>query len=148
VLLDLSRAAGETVRVRLNSTPNFWLIDRVAIDFSPDHPLHATELRPVTARDLRGDDVLPLLDAQDSAEYVIAPGDTAEITFRPPPTPRGKHRSYLARTTGWYRMTTPESGAPPTALLDHLETEPYAAARYSVKRMNEVLAVAASQPRE
>src|SRR5207249_640933 len=63
--LDLSGVVGDTVRVRLESAPSFWLIDRVAIDFTPQRPLTVAELAPDSAVDGRGRDVRDLLAAAD-----------------------------------------------------------------------------------
>lgn len=141
VTLDLSRVVGNRVRVRLESTPNLWLVDRVAIDYTPEGKVRVRELRLERARDLQGRDLRALLKAEDGMEYVIAPGDTAEIAFRDPAVPAGQRRSYVARTTGWYRVNVPEIGEPQTELLERLETEPGAVARFSTQRMNEALAV-------
>jgi len=135
------------VRIRLDSTPDLWLVDRVAIDYTPERDVTARELRAGTARDTRGQDVRPLLAAEDGAEYVIAPGDTAEVTFRVPAVPHGLARTYLARTTGWYRISVREAGEPQSGFLARLETEPGAVARYSIVRMNQVLTALAEANR-
>lgn len=144
VHLDLSGAEGDAVRVRLDSAPNLWLVDRVAIDYTPERELTAKEVRPGQARDLAGRDIRRLLAAEDRVEYVMTPADTAEVTFQVPPIPAGQTRTYLARTTGWYRIRTPESGEPQTAITDRLETEPGAVARFAVTRMNRALATMAA----
>ena len=138
VALDLSQVSGPTVRVRLLCVPNLWLVDCVSIDYSPEQPAEVMEIHPETAFDGQGADVREKLGAVDKAEYVIAPGDTAEVTFRIPPIPAGRHRTYLARTTGWYQIHAPNLGEP-EAGLERLETEPHAVARFAVTRMNESL---------
>ncbi len=147
VVLDVSHAEGETVRVRLESTPNLWLVDRVAIDYTPERNVGVTPLRSETARDLAGRDVRRLLEAVDHAEYVIAPTDTAEITFRVPAVPAGRSRTYLARTEGWYHIDASAAGEPDAVFLDRLETEPGEVARFAVTRMNQALAAMEQQAR-
>jgi hypothetical protein len=146
VPLDLSRVTGGTVRIRLECVPNSWLVDCASIDYSTEEPIRAIEVAPESGLSRTGADVRRELAAVDGREYVIAPGDTADIAFRVPPIPRGRQRTYLARTTGWYHIETPETGEPQTALLDSLESMPQALARYSVERMNRAIAVLASTP--
>jgi hypothetical protein len=138
--LDLSRVDGATARVRLECVPNLWMVDCVSIDFAPETPIRAVSCPPERARDLHGRDVRALLAKEDLDHYVIAPGDTAEVAFRVPPRVPGRSRSYLARTAGWYRMHTPETGAPQAELLARLESEPGAVARFAVERMNRAVA--------
>lgn len=138
--LDLSRVEGATARVRLDCVPNLWMVDCVSIDFASETPIQTVSCPPERARDLRGRDVRAQLAGEDLDHYVIAPGDTAEVAFRVPPRIPGRSRSYLARTAGWYRMHTPETGAPQTELLARLESEPGAVARFAVERMNRAVA--------
>src|SRR3954452_9355349 len=42
--VDLSRVAGDSFRVRLESAPSFWLIDQVALDASPSAPFTVHEI--------------------------------------------------------------------------------------------------------
>jgi hypothetical protein len=138
--LDLGRIEGSTVRVRLDCVPNLWMVDCVSIDFASETPIQTVSCPPERARDLRGRDVRAQLAGEDLDHYVIAPGDTAEVAFRVPPRIPGRSRSYLARTAGWYRMHTPETGAPQEELLARLESEPGAVARFAVERMNRAVA--------
>ncbi|MGD2218167.1 MAG: hypothetical protein PVJ64_15525 [Gemmatimonadales bacterium] len=137
--LDLTQVPGALVRVRLESIPSLWLIDQVAIDYSDDQPLEVRELYAETAVDASGRDVRAPLSAVDRDHYVLEPGDFAELAFRVPPTQEGAARSYLVRTTGWYRVHAPEIGEPDVATLDWLERQPGSIARFSVILMNEAL---------
>jgi hypothetical protein len=118
-----------------------------SIDYSPERPIRVAEVSIDSAHDLGGTDVRPLLLEEDGVEYAIAPGDTAEITFRVPDVPHGHRRTYLARTSGWYRIHTPETGEPQTALVERLESEAQAAARLSVRMMNQALSEMAAAGR-
>jgi hypothetical protein len=115
------------------------MVDYVGIDFSQERAVRAVVCKPERAHELGGRDQRELLTAEDRAHYVIAPGDTAEVTFRVPARTPGTSRSYLARTAGWYRIHTPETGDPPTELLTRLESEPGAVARFAVERMNRMV---------
>ncbi len=138
--LDLSQATGDTVVVRLASAPSFWTIDRVAMDFTADRPVTVRELTLLDAHDLGGRDVAPALRHVDHQEYVLRHGDAAVVTFAAPPTPAGLARSYLLRSTGWYRVDSPDTGEPDVAALAGLAGDSLAVGRASVARMNAALA--------
>jgi len=78
--------------------------------------------------------------------------DSVELRFAVDPTPTGRARSYLAATTGWYRIHTSESADPDWALADRLVREPRAPAIHGGGRsLNRVglwpTAVSRSAPR-
>jgi hypothetical protein len=129
VPLDLAGTTGEVLRVRLESAPSLWLIDQVAIDYSPPSRLQVRELQPARAADARGSDVRPLLLAADGRELVLERGATTEVVFADPPPAPGLARSYLLASRGWYRLHVPEAGPPQTALLERVLSQPLAASR-------------------
>lgn len=137
--LDLSAMRGDTVRLRLESAPSFWLLDLAAIDFSLERAMRVDTLRPTRAVDLAGRDVLPLISAVDGRHWQIETGDAADVRFSVPDIPAGATRSYLVESRGWYRIRPPAVEQPNLALLDRLLNEPGAASRYSVSRMNAFL---------
>lgn len=137
--LDLSRVRGERVRVRLESVPSFWLVDRAAIDYSDPAAAVVRELVPESATDLGGRDVLPRIAAADGLEYEMEKGDAAEVVFRVPPAESEVERSYLLRSTGWYRIHARGRGEPDRETLARIENEPDAIARLAVARMNEAI---------
>ncbi|MFQ5889362.1 MAG: hypothetical protein ACE5JR_04840 [Gemmatimonadota bacterium] len=145
--LDLSDVSGDRVRVRLESIPSFWLVDRVRIDYAPPRPFTVYELEPEGAVDRAGRDVRRLLSGIDGKEYVMERGDFADLTFRVPPVQQGLGRSYVLRSTGWYRIHTPGVGEPDLWALERIESEPGAVARLSVARMNAALAAMARADR-
>jgi hypothetical protein len=138
--LDLSEVAGDTVRIRLESVPSFWMIDRVSIDFEADRPFTVTRLDAISARDHRGQDVGGLIVAVDDRYHVLETGDSAELHFRVPPVPQGSARSYLLSSTGWYRVHTSMAAAPDAATLRRVVEEPLGISRESVERLNRTLA--------
>ena len=139
VPLDLSRVRGKTVRIRLESVPNFWLVDHVALDVSRPRPFKVTRLSPATALDGRGQDVRDLLAPVDGRFLTMEPGDFAEVHYRVPELPAGRARTFVLRSTGYYRIHSPEAGKPDVALLNRVLTEPYAISRIAVARMNQLL---------
>lgn len=142
-VLDLSDVHGDDVRVRLEGTPSFWLLDRVAMDYSDPQPFTVRPLALEQAVDDRGRDVSGELGAVDGRYYVTERGDGAELSFRAPPLASGMARSWVLRSTGWYRPHTDETGEPQTAILDRVMRDPLGAARIAVARASE--AILASQ---
>lgn len=145
--LDLRGVSGEVVRVRLESVPSFWALDQVALDFSPERPVTSTELVPTTAIDNHGRDVRGQLAEADSGYFIMEQDDFAEAQYQVPEVPRGRARTYLLGSTGWYRIHTPETAEPDITLLDRVRREPGAIARISVARMNEVVQAARASAR-
>jgi hypothetical protein len=141
VPLDLSRVRGNTVRIRLESVPNFWLVDHVALDVSAPRPLRVTSLAATTALDGRGQEVRAPLARVDGRFFTMEPGDFAEVHYQVPPLPAGRARTFVLRSTGYYRIHSPESGEPDRALSGRVVTEPSAIARISITRMNRTLLV-------
>jgi hypothetical protein len=135
--LDLRRVSGSIVRVRLETVPSFWVVDHVALDFSPERRLTATELVPAGAIDDRGHDVRALLTDADGGYFVMEQDEFAEVRYQVPEVPAGRSRTYLLASTGWYRINTPETGEPDVTLLDRVLWEPRAISRISVARLNE-----------
>ena len=148
--LDLGAVPGDVVRVRLESAPSLWLIDRVALDPSPaaGGVTMSEPLRMVQARDGAGTDVAGRLARADAAYLSLEPGDSAFVAFADLPAPGpARVRSYVARTTGWYRVHGPESGEPDRETLARLARDPHAIGRISVERINQALhALAAVKP--
>ncbi len=134
--LDLSAVVGEAVRVRLEAPPSFWFVDHVAIDYSPERTIALQTLTPRQALDRDGGNVRDLLATVDDRYYEMVKGDEAELIFDVPPVPKGQARSYLLRSTGWYKINSPETGEPDVELLRMIERELGAIARIAVARQN------------
>ncbi len=139
MVLDLSGVDGDSVRVRLESAPSFWLIDHVALDYTALQPITVREFHPNRGVDHTGRDVRTLIEAADRRYLTLETGDAAELTFRVPQIPSGSARTYLVRSTGWYRVHTAEVGEPDVALLSRLTTEPGAISRVATGRLNDAL---------
>ena len=137
--LDLSRTVGDSVRIRLESAPSFWLIDQVALDSSTAAPFTVQEIYPESAVDRSGKDVLGRLTATDKNYFSMENGDGAELTFRLPHPRPGRVRSYLVRSSGWYRLHGSDSTPANRPLLSAVVAQPHGASRLAVARMNEAL---------
>lgn len=137
VPLDLTGLEGPVLRVRLESAPMFWNLDRVAVDFAPAPTPEARRLAPATAeREGDGASVADLLAAADGRDVVLETGEAVRLEFPAPPVPDGLARSYLLASTGWYRIHAPPSDADPDPDVRRAETEPGAVSRLSVARAN------------
>ena len=139
VPLDLSGIGDGPVRVRLVAPASFWLIDHVAIDFGPEAPFTVEPVPLRSARDFQGGDVRPRIDAIDGEYLVMETGDAAEVSFRVSDAPAGTSRTYLLRSTGWYRVDARRHGEPDTALLERIEREPGAISRIARELRDQAL---------
>jgi hypothetical protein len=144
--LDLSAVKGDTVRIRLESAPSFWLIDHVALGAAVSAPVEVRELRAQSAVDQSGADVAPRISSLDGRHYVMENGVSAELRFRVPDVPAGRVRSYLVRSSGWYRIHAAEVKTPDVALLRTVLTQPYGASRVAVGRMNDAMLALGARP--
>jgi len=145
--LDLSRASGDSVRIRLESAPSFWLIDHVALDTAAPAGLEVHEIFAHTARDHSGVDVRARVRSRDQSHFVLERGQGAELSFRVPDVPAGRTRSYLVRSSGWYRIHSPETEPADRKILAQVMGRPYGASRVAVGRFNDAIrALEGSRP--
>ncbi|HEX9582036.1 MAG TPA: hypothetical protein VF970_13105 [Gemmatimonadales bacterium] len=137
--LDLSAVRGDTVRIKLESVPLFWMIDQVGLDFTVDQPVVTRALAPARAQDSRGRAAVALLAATDDRYLVMETGDVAELEFDVPDHAPGLARTYLLSSTGWYRIRVAETGEPDIQLLNRVANEPMGISRLAVARLNQAL---------
>lgn len=139
--LDLSNLPGETLQVKLESTAGFWMINSVAIDYSPEAELIVTELLPQQARDQLGQDQREILTNNDGRYYVMpAVKDWAELVFAVPPARPGYQRSILLKSSGYYEIHVTAAGEPQRELVAKLMTEPGAYGQFTLRLLNQHLA--------
>ncbi len=117
VPLDLTGVGGDRVEIRLESVPNFWQIDYLALAAKADDRVQVQDVPLASAIRQDGADVRSALVEVDGSRLVLERGDRTEITAVTPPVPSGLVRSYLVRTTGWYRIHGGVKVAADTALL-------------------------------
>jgi hypothetical protein len=144
--LDLSGVTGDTVRVRLESIPSFWLVDRVSMTWGAPDTVPARKLPLLSAIDGQGRDVAPELRTVDQRRFTIETDEWADLQYRdaPPPAP-GLTRSYLLASTGWYRIHTPEAGPVDSTLLAAVASGPGGGSRVAIMRSNTALRWAGAQ---
>jgi hypothetical protein len=91
------------------------------------------------AVDQMGTDIASRVRSLDRSYYVMEHGDSAELRFPVPPRVAGRARSYLVRSSGWYRIHTPETLPPDTRILSQVLTQPHGASRIAVARFNDAI---------
>jgi len=134
---DIGDVSGPTLRIKLLPPANFWMIDRLAVDFGKDQLVDVHEVDPVsaTATGLTGEDVLSALAEADGRYLDLpTPGDKVEVSFLTPPLKRDLTRSVFLRTVSRYEIRPAAPGAVPSAeIAGKMTGEPGFAARYALE---------------
>lgn len=145
--IDVSGIAGDTIRVRLESAPGFWQIDYVGLGPVVNAQLNARELPTVAVAAPRDTNALAHLDARDGRYLDMERGDTVSIIVHDTAgaPANGMVRSYLARTTGWYRVHGRDDAPPDVATMKALADGAHGAAKLAVIRMNQALAASKTE---
>ncbi len=133
-MLDIAEVAGDVLRIELTPPIGFWMINRIAVDYSPDAPVRSREIEALRAVDSHGTDIRPLLAATDD-RYVAMPatGDSAELVFLAPPRPAGLARSVILKASGYYDIHMGNLGDPQSDVLARIRTEPGYSVRYALE---------------
>ena len=134
-VIDVGDVPGPTLKIKLMPPANFWMINRLAVDYSKDLPVTVRELEPASAAapGLSSEDVLGALAAVDG-RYLDLPSsvDKVEMTFVCSPLVPGLKRSAFLRTVSRYEIR-PSPGDMPGAVAEKLAREPGFAARYALE---------------
>ena len=138
VPLDVSHVQGDQLHIRIRPPAGFWALNSFAVDYTPDRALTMQTIKPATARDLQGTDVLADLVASDD-RYVAMPnvGDTADLTFRAPPPRPGTDRAVFLHSRGYYKLHLTGTGEPDTKMLDAIENVPGTGARFAADKFGQ-----------
>lgn len=141
--IALDGISGDTLRIRLESAPSFWQIDAARLAPETMATARAVDLPIISADAPRTPRASVLLSRRDGVVLDMERGDTVRLSVRDtlPRPSSGMVRSYLARTSGWYRIHGRDDGEPDIALLSALGRSPHGGARISVTRLNEALAL-------
>jgi hypothetical protein len=116
--IDL-RGAGDTVRVRLESSPGLWLLESAELGVHTGR-VETRVLAPMRATDERGMDVTAALSARDGRYLVTARGSDVTVEYQAMPLPQDRDRTVLARTTGHYYVHTDDRAAPRAEIVARL----------------------------
>lgn len=135
VPLDVSRAQGRQLRIRLRPPIGFWALNSFAVAYGPADPVSITRVAALSGRSTAGVNVLPDLAASDDRYYAMPNiGDQAEISFAAPPRMRGMERTVFLHSRGWYQLHLQEGGEPDSAKLREIMTVPEAASNFAVQQ--------------
>jgi hypothetical protein len=136
--LDVSHVQGDQLRIRITPPAGFWALNSFNVDYTPDRPVSVEKLRPETAQDLQGQDVLPELVAIDDRYYPMPNvGDTADLTFRATARHAGTERSIFLHSRGYYKLHVSGTGDPDTKTLEAIENVPGSAARFAATQFGQ-----------
>lgn len=134
---DIGDVSGPTLRVKLLPPANFWMIDRLAVDFGRDQPVDVCEVDPVSAaaKGLSSEEILSALAKADGRYLDLpSPGDRVEVSFLPPTLRPDRTRSVFLRTVSRYEIRPAAPGAVPSVeVAGKMTREPGFAARYALE---------------
>jgi len=146
VVLDLSQATGDQLRIRIRPPVGFWALNSFAVDYGPDQTPSVEKVRPLKAWDDGHRDLLTRLSKTDDAYYAMPNvGDRAWVEFPAPPTRPGMERTVFLHSRGYYKLHLTGSGKPDLATLRQIRDVPDAAARFAARRYGEWRAERASR---
>lgn len=122
------------------------MINRVAVDYSPEAELSVTELLPQQARDRLGQDQREILTNNDGRYYVMpTTQDWAELVFAAPPLRKGHQRSVILKSSGYYEIHVSAEDEPQRELVSRLMAEPGAYGQYTLRMLNQHVRTALSK---
>ncbi len=137
-MLDFGEVKGDQVKIKLESTTDLWRIDQVYLDYSPDVPIHVTEVAPEEAVDESGGNVLRRITADDHLYHTLFPGQSINLSFDDP-TPRPvTERVYLVKLKGYYYRWPNSIYQEQADLFDRVLTEPCFASKSYLSLWREV----------
>jgi hypothetical protein len=136
--LDVSHVQGDRLHIRIHPPAGFWALNSFAVDYSADRAISVQTLKPATAADLQGNNVLAQLVSVDN-RYLEMPniGDTADLTFVAPAREDGSERTVLLHSRGYYKLHLPGAGEPDKKMLADFEKKPGSAARFSASQYSQ-----------
>lgn len=130
VLLDLRGTRDDSVRVRLESGPRVWTIERADLA-EYRGPAAVQALPPARATDNAGVDVHDLIARRDRRYLVTTPGRDVELEYAVPRArEEGMTRSALVRTAGHYYVETNDSVPSRRHIVERLMRDRAFAQRY------------------
>jgi len=132
IRLDLEGSEGDQVRVRLEALPLAWWIDRVALQVE-DEGGFKTRTAPLTrAMSVAGGaNRLTTLRTIDRNMLTLQSGKEVALEFTAPAPRSGMRQSFVAKTTGWYRLIVDETAEPERGRLVALDRDPRTLAGWS-----------------
>ena len=119
VPVDLSIVKDSKIEIKLSSGYLFWELDYAAMDFGADDKMEVQILKPYTAHDETGKDVLNVLSKEDG-KYLAQPlpGTVATLEYKwHPENNNDEAYTFILHTKGYYEHVRSFKGAPNTKFL-------------------------------
>jgi hypothetical protein len=133
--LDVSRAKGSQLHIRIRPPKGFWAFNSFAVDYTPNQAVEIQTLRPVECSDSSGRNRLPQIANVDDSYYDMPEiGDRGYLSFGAPSGRPGLKRTVFLHTRGYYQIHLNSTGSADTDLLTRIMTIPDAVARFSGSR--------------
>ena len=122
VVIPLEINADEAVQIKLSGGYLFWELDYAAIDYSAGNNVTVAYIKPASAINEKGVNVLPQLMSLDK-NYLLQPnvGDAAVISYRVPEHISSKQQTLFLHSSGYYTHIRHFSGSPKVAFLKSFE---------------------------
>jgi hypothetical protein len=132
--LNIEDVPGDVLKVKLTPPAVFWMINQVAVDYTKDLPLKATEIQAAEASDSQGRDVRDALSLTDG-QYFSMPktSDWADLVFIVPPRQESLSRSVFAKASGYYDIHLKSGGEPQVEILEKIRTQPGFVIQHAMK---------------
>ncbi|MBD0849483.1 hypothetical protein [Maribacter arenosus] len=113
VPLDLSKAVGGEVVLKLETGFMFWEVDYAGIDFTENVTLDVKYINPYQALDENNENVTQLLASEDQ-RYFVQPniGDKVWVNFKTSEPDQDIERSYFLKNRGYYNYIRDYQGDP------------------------------------
>jgi hypothetical protein len=120
ILVDVSKMLGDSVSIRLESSPGMWILEHAELAAYHGRAATAT-LRAVRATDERGADVGHLLAQRDGKYLVATRGSVVALEYDVPAASTSETtRSVLLNTTGFYVIYTDDTGPPRRDIVERM----------------------------
>jgi hypothetical protein len=113
VPIDLSKVAGNKVKIKLETGFMFWEVDYAGIDYTANKALDIKYINPYEALDGNGENVTKLLSATDQ-NYFVQPniGDEVVVTFKMSEPNLDLKRTFFLKNRGYYNYIRNYDGEP------------------------------------
>jgi hypothetical protein len=136
--LDVSRAHGACLRIRLRPPVGFWALNSFAVAYGAGQEVGVRRVAAKSAMTWDNKDVLADLTAVDDRYYPMPyMTDRAEITFPAPPRKPGMRRTVFLHSRGWYQLHLGANGEPDETTWTKLMSVPGAPVQFAADRFAE-----------
>jgi hypothetical protein len=133
--VDLEGVPGDTLEIKLTPPAASWMIDYIAVDYSPDLPVKVTGLPVVktTGYEGNGKNAKKLLAEKDNHYLKLSPlGTSIHLIFNSPPLEPGKERTIILETSGYYDIHLEPGSEPQYDILMRIYSEPWFFLQYEL----------------